>query len=238
MAAGAIAAARRRRLSAIWRSAGWPYRDAVEIDLLAAGLLMRRFDDQDRETLHLTDAGIALLADARQRHRAAFDAHEALVAQVAEQMWRAGRIVWRGLRLRAPLPASPDGATPTRWVLAIPDVYSIRSTTVEDYAEPVAHEIKVRRADLLSDLRQPDKGAAYAALASQCWYVLARGIADADEVPASYGVMWADSTGLAVARPAPRRAWRLPFTVWMALARANAEPGPAVDPQAGLRDTP
>ena len=45
---------------------------------------------------------------------------------------------------------------------------------MEDYAEPVVHEIKVRRADLLSDLRRADKGAAYVALASQCWYVLKR----------------------------------------------------------------
>ncbi|MDQ2779292.1 MAG: hypothetical protein M3Y32_07020 [Pseudomonadota bacterium] len=254
MAASAIGVFHRRRLRAIWRSAGWPCRDAVEIDLLAAGLLTRRFDDQARETLHLTEAGIAELAATQQRNRAAFNAHEALVAQVAEQMRRAGRIVWRGLKLRAPLQdvASSGGrangadgtdgtdgadcAAPTRWVLAMPDVYSIRNTTVEVYAEPVAHEIKVRRADLLSDLRHPDKGAAYGALASQCWYVLARGIADADEVPCSYGVMWADAAGLEVARPAPRRAHRVPFTVWMALARANAEPEPEIDPQPGLGD--
>ncbi len=210
----------------------------------------------------MTDAGIHLLAAARRRNQAAFDPHEALVAHVARQMQQAGRLVWRGLRLRAPLDVA-GGATATatrtatasaglqmqplslwqavagpgtgdlpptaarprhvaRWVVAMPDVYSIRHTTVEDYAEPVAHEIKVRRADLLSDLRRPDKGAAYRALASQCWYVLARGIADVDEVPDPYGVMLADADGLEVARPAPRRPLRLPFAVWMALARADA----------------
>jgi hypothetical protein len=95
---------------------------------------------------------------------------------------------------------------------------------VEDYAEPVVHEIKVRRADLLADLRRPDKGAAYAALASQCWYVLRAGIAEADEVPPAYGVLIAGESSLEVARPAPRRAARVPFGIWMALARANAEP--------------
>ena len=88
--------------------------------------------------------------------------------KVAEQMRRAGRIVWRGLRsagtaAQAGLtrPCGAEGiatAAPTRWVLAMPDVFSIRKTTVEDYAEPVAHEIKVRRADLLSDLRRPGQG--------------------------------------------------------------------------------
>lgn len=239
--APALTAAHRRRLREVWRSAGWPCRDGLEAELLAAGLLDRQLDAAGRETLSVTDAGIAALAETLQRNRAAFDVHEALVARVALEMQRAGRIVWRGLSLRAPLPSAPapaDGDAATRWVIAMPDVYSIRQTTVEDYAEPVAHEIKVRRADLLADLRRPDKGAAYRALASQCWYVLARGIAEADEVPTEYGVMWADDAGLEVARAAPRRPMRVPFVVWMALARADAVKSPDDDAQASLGAAP
>ena len=77
------------------------------------------------------------------------------------------------------------------WSVAMPDVFSIRHTTVEDYVEPVVHEIKVNRADLLSDLRQAPKREAYRAIASQCWYVLQAGIGTADEIPAEYGVMLA-----------------------------------------------
>jgi hypothetical protein len=217
----ALSAAHRRRLREVWRSAGWPCHDAIELDLLAAGLLQRRWDAQERETLGVTDAGITLLAATRQRNQAAFDAHEALVDRVAREMQRAGRIVWRGLSLRAPLPGE-DGAT--TWAMAMPDVYSIRHTTVEDYVEPIAHEIKVSRADLLSDLRQQAKAAAYLAVTSQCWYVLRDGIAQAQEVPEAYGVMVARDAGLDVVRAAPRRAMRLPFAVWMVLARAAAEP--------------
>lgn len=230
-------AAHRRRLREVWRSAGWPCRDGIELDLLAAGWLQPRYDDQGRETLHLTVAGLQLLAATRQRNQAAFAAHEALVARVAQQMQRDGRIAWRGLALRAPLPAADmlEGEpSRTTWAIAMPDVYSIRHTTVEDYTEPVAHEIKVSRADLLSDLRNAAKGAAYLALSSQCWYVLREGIAEPDEVPAAFGVMVAQPAGLTVARPAPRRAMRLPFAVWMALARANAEPQPDDDGQASL----
>jgi hypothetical protein len=54
--------------------------------------------------------------------------------------------------------------------------------------------------------------------------VLAEGIARADEVPACYGVMIARADGsLDVERAAPARAMRVPFSAWMALARANAE---------------
>jgi len=225
--------AHRRRLRDVWRSAGWPCRDAIEIELVAAGLLDRVFDAQGRETLRVSDAGVQELARTLERNRAAFDAHEALVARVAREMQRAGRLVWRELSLRAPLPEVEEEAGPpgddagapgrTRWVMAMPDVFSIRQTSVEDYAEPVVHEVKVRRADLLADLRRPAKGAAYAALASQCWYVLAEGIARAEEVPAAFGVMIARPDGLEVARPAPRRAARVSFPVWMALARAPAE---------------
>ncbi len=93
-----------RRLSEIWRSAGWPCHDAIELDLPAAALLSRHWDAEGRERLRVTDAGIPLLAATRRRNRAAFDAREALVARVALEMQRAGRIAWRGLSLRAPLP--------------------------------------------------------------------------------------------------------------------------------------
>ncbi len=226
-----LGALHRRRLREVWRSAGWPCQDTVEVELLAAGWLERVRDAAGRETLRVTDAGVQVLAATLQKNRAARDAHEMLVARVAAEMQRAGRVVWRGLSLRAPLPGAEEGDT--RWVMAMPDVYSIRHTTVEDYAEPVAHEIKVRRADLLSDLRRPDKGAAYLALASQCWYVLREGIAEPDEIPEAYGVLLAREGALEVARPAPRRPLRVPFPVWMALARANAE-APADDEAQGL----
>ncbi len=246
--------AHRRRLREVWRSAGWPYQDLLEVELLAAGLIARVDDGAGRQTLRVTDAGVAELARTLQKNRAARDAHEALVGRVAREMQRAGRVVWRGLSLRAwvgqdPAPATEAEPTPAplltepqapvigtepRWAMAMPDVYSIRHTSVEAYLEPVVHEIKVRRGDLLSDLRRPAKANAYRWLASQCWYVLAAGIGRADEIPEAYGVMFAAADGsLEVARPAPRRAMRLPFAVWMALARATPE-APDDDPQAPL----
>ena len=216
----ALGTAHRRRLREIWRSAGWPCQDLIEVELLAAGLLDRRRDADGRETLRVTDAGIAVLAATLHKNRLSRDPHEALVARVAREMQRAGRLVWRGLSLRAKV-GSGDAAA---WALGMPDVFSIRHTTVENYVEPVAHEIKVRRADLLADLRRPEKGEAYRQVSSQCWYVLREGIGEADEIPADFGVMVARDAVLEVLRPAPRRAMKLPFAVWIALARAAPEP--------------
>ena len=207
----------RRRLREVWRSAGWPCQDMVEVELLAAGWVERVRHDSGHETLRVTDAGIAVLAETLQRNRGTRDAHEALVERVAREMTRAGRIAWRALGLRAKV---GDG-----WVMALPDVFSIRHTTVEDYLEPVVHEIKVRRADLLGDLKREAKRAAYLQLAGECWYVIREGIAEPEEIPLECGVLIAKDGLLDVARPAPRRAMRLPFHAWMVLARATPMDG-------------
>jgi hypothetical protein len=201
----------------VWRSAGWPYLDALEVELLAGGWLERRWDPQQRVTVHLTDKGLQALAHATQANRQRRSRHEALVERVARLMHDAGRVVWCGLSLRAGLPTEDR---PPRWVTAIPDVFSIRHTSKPEYLEPTVHEIKVHRADLLSDLRNPDKAAAYLQAAGQCWYVIREGIGEPEEIPAEFGVIVANEKEWLTARPAPRLHHTLPFATWMSLARA------------------
>ena len=225
-----ITVAHRRRLREVYRSAGWPCHDTLEIELLAAGLLERVRGPLGHESLRVTDAGIALIADTLQRNRARRDLHELLVERVAREMTRAGRIAWRALSLRAKV----DEA----WAIAMPDVFSIRHTTVEAYLEPVVHEVKVNRADLLSDLRSARKRAAYLQLSSECWYVIRAGIAEPDEIPPECGVLVAGEQALEVARPAPKRAMQMPFGLWMALARSTPLEGWRLeDAQGQLGDT-
>lgn len=231
----ALTRAHGRRLRDIYRSAGWPCQDALEIDLLAAGMLERVRSPLGHETLRVTDAGLQWLATVLARNRAALSAHETLVQRVAQEMARAGRLAWTGLSLRAQVPTG-DAARPLRWCVARPDVFSIRHTSVESYVEPIVHEIKVRRSDLLADLRQEAKRGAYGDL-GECWYVLgsdARGrpIAEPGEVPPQCGVMLVQGERLAVARPAQRPARAgLPFGVWMALAKATPVAGSDEDAQ-------
>jgi len=237
-AAPAVGKAHARRLRDIYRSAGWPCQDMLEIELLAAGLLDRVRSLSGHESLRVTEAGLQLLAATLGANRAAYSAHEALVECVARDMARAGRIAWRGLSLRAQRPAGSDGKV--GWCIARPDVFSIRNTSVEHYVDPIVHEIKVRRADLFGDLKQDAKRAAYLDL-GETWYVLgsdARGrcIADPQEVPATCGVMVHTGGRLSVARPAPRRSRQgLPFGLWMALARATPLAPPEAE-QALLRE--
>lgn len=241
-----------RRLRDLYRSAGWPCQDMLEVELLATGQIERVRSSDGHETLRVTDAGIATLARVFASNKAARSPHEALVEQVAIEMTRGGRLAWRGLTLRvalpkallfgespeptprnlglllgeadeAPAPDAPDHA----WCMAMPDVFSVRRTSVEAYLLPVVHEIKVNRSDLLGDLKRPAKRAAYLRMAGACWYVLGqdakgRPIGAPDEVPAECGVMLVEGGVLKVAREAPRHAVaQLPFHVWMALAKAG-----------------
>lgn len=260
----------RTRLMHIWRSAGWPCRDPLEIDLLAADLVRLRTDTHGRDTLHLTESGLQALADARRRNQRAASAHDRLADRLSTQLQRDGRIVWRELSLRALIEAgAPTQPGPARegppeqsaslpavhephprlwgavaggtegaedlaaraprpehhWRMARPDIFSVRNTTVEAYLHPVVHEVKVSRADLLSDLRHEAKRQAYQWLSCECHYVFPAGIAEPAEVPEAFGV-WllhgdADTGRLELARPARHTPRTLPFAVWMALAKAT-----------------
>ena len=123
------------------------------------------------------------------------------------------------------------------------DVFSIRNTSVQAYVDPIAHEIKVTRSDLLGDLRRPEKRAAYLDLGGECWYVLGhdakgRCIDEPDEIPAECGVMVMQAGRLAVARAgqvpiSPHRpsGWSSPRL----LGRPESGPGPPTAPRAFSR---
>ena len=213
-----------KRLREVYRSAGWPFLDTVEIELIAAGLLEQVTEQTGHATVRVTASGIAHLALSIQRNRKKRSAHEILVDRIGQEMLRDGRVVWTGLGLRAGLTAS-DGE-PIRWKMCRPDVFSIRNTTLASYLEPIVHEIKVSRADLLSDLKCKDKRDSYIDVGGQCWYVLGcdskgRPIGKADDVPEECGVLIAEPDRLHVARNAAKRTSRdLPFAIWMALAKA------------------
>ncbi|MPM50131.1 hypothetical protein SDC9_96866 [bioreactor metagenome] len=243
----------RTRLMQIWRSAGWPCQDAVEIELLAAGLLERHTSPEGHALLRLTDAAIAQLAQARQQGVRAASLHDRIEHRFAQQqLLPAGRIVWRELALRAALAASADAApqppegpldmfwadegqtpsTPAQraarriWRVARPDLFSIRNTSVPTYLQPMVHEVKASRADLLSDLRHEAKRHAYRWLSEECYYVFPAGIAEPDELPEEFGV-WVmhgqvdDAPRFELLRPARHAACALPFAVWMALCKAT-----------------
>ncbi|AVP56596.1 hypothetical protein [Pulveribacter suum] len=109
MPAPALARHHRTRLMDIWRSAGWPCQDGVEIDLLAAGMLERQTSLEGHPLLRVTDAGIAWLAQARRTGKRSESLHDRMALAFArQQLLPAGRVVWRELSLRAALAAQEE----------------------------------------------------------------------------------------------------------------------------------
>ena len=236
----------RTRLMQIWRSAGWPCKDALEIDLLAAELVALHTSAEGFETLKLTEGGIRLLAEARQRSVRALSPHDRMGQRFAAQLLASGRIVWRELSLRAVIEGLPAEAAPPPpaasnplwsedtpasrkaanvWRMARPDLFSVRNTTVPAYLQPMVHEIKHSRADLLSDLRHDAKRQAYQWLCEECYYVFPAGIAEPEEIPEHFGI-WVlhggvDDGRFELLRPARHASCALPFAVWMALCKAT-----------------
>lgn len=253
----------RARLLQIWRSAGWPCKDGIEIDLLAAQLLSLHSTPEGRDTLQLTAAGIEVLAEARRRGVRELSAHDRLAQKFAEQLMSGGRIVWRELSLRAAIDAPPpehlepphdppaesalwnepgtDRASPASvWRMARPDLFSVRNTSVEAYLQPMVHEVKFTRADLLSDLRHAAKRQAYQWLCSECHYVFPVAVAQPDEIPEAFGV-WVlhgslEDGRFEQLRPARHARCTLPFAVWLALAKATPLRSEADAAQALLGD--
>jgi hypothetical protein len=206
-----------RRLREIFRSAGWPCRDTIEIDLLNEGLIERVHRAGELETVRVTDAGLAALSVHLERNRRSYDDHEALVDAIVRVLTDAGRLAYRNLALRAPV----DG----EWRSCRADVYSLRPSTVAAYTCPVIHEVKARRADLLADLARPDKRAAYQALSSEFYYVIPDGLAALDEIPVDSGVVLVGPQGMRPGRPSPRRAVQPGLADWLAIARRGVDGG-------------
>jgi hypothetical protein len=218
-----------RRLRTVYRSAGWPCFDNIEVDLLQAGLIERVRRGNEAEVLRVTDAGLAALSTHIERNRRAFDTHEALVERTARLLASSGRLVYRGLSLRGRI---SDG-----WRACRPDVYSLRVTNVAAYACPAIHEIKISRADLFSELARPDKRHAYQSLSTEFYYVLPEGLATLDEIPTDCGVIYFGAAGVRAGRPSPRRTAEPGINEWMAIARRAAEFVDVADEQLELTET-
>ena len=216
-----------RRLRQYFRSSGWPCQDNVELDLLRERVsCAARRRGRPLESIVVTDAGIARLALQLECNRQAHAEHDALVARVGRWLLAQRRLVFRKVALRTRV----DDA----WALSKPDVFSVRHVTSSRRLHPAVHEVKVRRADLLGDLKKETKRRGYQSYSQSFHYVIAEGIAEPDEIPEDCGLIVASERSLVLVRPSPYRPATLTTAQWVALARAGAELGDDDDPQFSL----
>ena len=109
--------------------------------------------------------------------------------------------------------------------------WSVWRVTTCRHLHPALHAIKVRRADLLGDLKNESKRRGGQSCSHSFHYVLAEGSAEPAEIPADCGLIVASERNLRIERPAPFRPATLTTAQWVALARAGAEFGDDDAPQ-------
>ena len=200
------------RLMSIWRSAGWPCRDAVELDLVAAGWATftedrrrPRDDSLDRRWHPPAGRFPAAQSAVPERSRSAggprcrqpdgrgTDRVARTVSARTDHCQRSAPAAAASMTDDALWPddetiPQPSHQGKASWRMARPDVFSVRRTSVEDYLQPMVHEVKVSRADLLSDLRHAAKRESYQWLSCETYYVLPACVAEPHEIPEAFGV--------------------------------------------------
>lgn len=205
------------RLRHYWRSHGWACHDNIDIDLLRWGLIEEAEDNALASCFRLTDTGRAALGDTVVHNRGTRSRHAQVVDGVARHLAGLGRLVFTELSVH-----TADSSTEkARWAPCKPDVFSLTRSLRPDHLAPQVHEIKVRRSDLLGELRSA-KIERYRELAAEVYFVIVEGIATVEEIPAEYGViLWRAEHGYTIARAAQRHDYQLETRHWMAMARAR-----------------
>ncbi|TES61938.1 hypothetical protein E2P84_43035 [Burkholderia cepacia] len=156
--------------------------DSVDLDLAAAGLILRQERSFGGVYFAITSAGEVELAAEKAREIARRRPHHELAGRVAQWLRDQGRVTWENIELLV------DCETGGRQAIR-PDVFSMAATYDEKRINPCVHEVKVSRADFLADVARADKRAGYGKVAEVVYYAAPAGLVDVSEVPSGCGLL-------------------------------------------------
>ncbi|MEX3984261.1 hypothetical protein AB4Y45_35480 [Paraburkholderia sp. EG287A] len=130
----------------------------------------------------ITHAGEQVLVAAKAKEIARRQPHHELGGRLSSWLREQGRITWENIQLTI---ARPEGGRRA----VRPDVFSLATTYDAKRINPCVHEVKVSRADFLSDLAKPEKREGYSAFCEQFFYVAPPGIIERAELPPNCGLL-------------------------------------------------
>lgn len=172
--------------------------DGIDLDLAGLGLV-ERFDRLGTGVcFRITHAGVSELAAEKAREIERRRPHHDLGGRLAAWLRDQGRVTWENIELLVDL--ADGGRQAIR-----PDVFSMAKTYDEKRINPCVHEVKVSRADFLSDLSRPEKREGYARVAEVVYYVAPFGIIECNDVPNDCGLVVEVSVGLFDVLKRPRK---------------------------------
>ncbi len=204
-----------RRLRHYWQGKTLPngsasLTDRIDLDLAAAKLIERR-ENFGGVYFSITPTGESELHAETQREIARRAPHHDLAGRLAQFLREKGRVTWENIELLV------DTQVGSRQLIR-PDVYSLKATYNEKVLNPCVHEVKVSRADFLTDVAKPEKRAGYAAVAESVCYVAPVGMIAPGEVPDECGLLVETGPGVfEQAKRAKKRAVQLSVATFMRL---------------------
>lgn len=177
-------------------------RDGTDLDLLGAKLISINTTKWS-DYAEITELGIQVLHQHRQADLSARRVHHDLGGRLSEYLRKQGRITWENVEFRNRV--KDESINHEYWQCVRPDVFSINPSLEPKYFNPCVHEVKVSRADFMSDMAKPKKHEAYAAMSEAVYYVAPEGIIQPAEMPKGYGLLVERSEGEFVLIKRPRK---------------------------------
>jgi hypothetical protein len=167
--------------------------DGIDLDLLGQGLVKNEPNNfSGGSVVSLTDKGVKTLHAHRQADIENRNGHHSLGNRVAAMLRAKGRMTWENVELRHKRYTKGEGQNQINYEhfqYVRPDVFSIEPTLKHERANPCVHEIKVSRADFLTEMAKPEKREAYAGMAEAVYFVAPEGIIKPEEVPDGCGLL-------------------------------------------------
>lgn len=189
--------------------------DAVDLTLIAAGFLdySRQVTGPARAlaSLHLTRKGMAFVARNFLATKARRAPHEMLIDEAMEYVRSLNRLVWKNIEFQPLSGASSTYAVGPKVYTSLhrqatrPDLFSIVSTLDPEKAAPTVHEIKVRREDLLDDIKRHEKRGGYFLIAERVIYVAPEGVAIKSDIPEECGLILKTDRGFQEVKRAKKK---------------------------------
>jgi hypothetical protein len=177
----------------------WIYTlDGIDLDLAGFGLIQIAHSEASSHhtKVTVTEVGLQALHKHRQADIANRSVHHSLGNRLAAHLRSKGRMTWENIEFKNLHKEKLEGHKEYGyWRTVRPDVFSMNPTLNIKTANPCVHEVKVTRADFLSDMAKPEKRDSYRLLAEVVYYVAPEGIIQPSEIPEGFGLLVENAKG-------------------------------------------
>ena len=158
------------------------HKDAIDLDLIRLGAVNYvEASPTSNSGIVVTKYGAHVISNEVEVTRSQRSPHHDFASRLAEHLQSKKRLTWENIEFKIDEQSNKH---------ARPDVYSVVSTHNSKNILPTVHEVKVSRADFLSDMKNPDKLQAYWGISNYLYYACPEGLIEKNELPNDCGLIY------------------------------------------------